>query len=232
MSALTKVFIVLHVVLSMLFASALVVFVNKVDDYSAKATAANTAAQQAKNDLALAMQTNEHLLSEKQGAVNEATDRANALRAQLDTQIQKVVEINSQIQTFQNQIAAQQIQLTSSGAALAVSQETIKAEEGTITDLRKSGDDLQKKLTEATASASDLSNRLDVARTQLKYEKEQTAALGDEVARLQRQLAAAPTPGAAPGAPAVGARAPGSRRGPLRPRAMSRRWSPRTSGAS
>ena len=54
MSALTKTFVVLHVILSMVLVSALVVFVNRTEDFRALNKAATDKYNAAKNDATLA----------------------------------------------------------------------------------------------------------------------------------------------------------------------------------
>ena len=92
MSPITKLFVVLHVVLSMLLTAGVVVFVNRVDDYAktvadlkqkntaadARAAAAGTAADAAKEALNKA---NADLQKQVLDAANERVAAASALNA-------------------------------------------------------------------------------------------------------------------------------------------------------
>ena len=198
MSALTKVFVALHVVLSMMLVAAMVVFVNKVDDYQ-------KLSNQAKSDLAVATGNVNRLnvevtavQGEKNRAIQEATDRIAGIKMLND-------QLAQQNRDQAGQVAAAQIEVQRQQGIAQAAQDAVKAAQGAVATAeqalqtaRKENDDLQKKYSEAMVSNSDVGNKFEVTFKQNQKLQGDIAALEEDNKRLRDQLASAPRTPTAP----------------------------------
>jgi hypothetical protein len=169
-SALTKTFILLHVVMSMLLAAGLVVFVNRLDA-SATATKADKASiarlqadvQGATADAATAR--GEHAAIREQ-----ARNQVDTIRAELTKAQQDALALRGQIAELQSHAASDKAALASANEALKVAQQNQGTLQGQLADIRTSQDKLTQQFTEANLANNDLRNRLETterARRQL-----------------------------------------------------------------
>jgi hypothetical protein len=191
----------------MMLVAALVVFANKVEDFNKTATQAKSerdAAQATSNRL-----TNEvtAVQGEKAKAIQEATDRVNAVKMLND----QLVHDNSD---KASQVAAAKIETEKAQQATQVALDQSKAgqtavttAEGALQQARAQADDLQKKYNEAMIANSDVTNQLDVLKRRYEKAQQDVVALEEDNKRLREQVAQGPRP-AAPGA--GGAAAPGA----------------------
>lgn len=208
MSALTKVFVALHVVLSMMLVAAMVVFVNKVDDYQ-------KLAKVAKDDLAVVTADRNRLnveitavQGEKNRAIEEATGRVAAIKMLNDQLGQQNRDQLGQVAAAQIENQKQQGIAQAAQDAVKVAQEAVKTAEGALQTARKENDDLQKKYSEAMVSNSDVGNKYEVTSKLNDKLKGDIAALEEDNKRLRDQLASGPR------APAGGRAVPGGAAGP------------------
>ncbi len=175
MSPLTKIFVVLHVVLSLLLTAGLIVFVNRTENF-----AANLAASA--NSRTAAMNRANAAEADAQSARESATAAIAAVNA-------RIKDVQAQLSAAQIQIAQRDASLAqaSSNAALASAQssnltEALKASEGQKTkqqemlaQLRSDSDNLIKKDSDLNITVSDLTNKLDVANRERENFSEQLA---------------------------------------------------------
>lgn len=160
MSALTKTFVILHVVMSMLLAAALIVFVNRVDDFqkTSKTTTAQLNLEKQRSSEAMAE------LATVRAAMQNTQNTAQANTAQLRNDIsareKEILDLRSQIAELQAQAASDKAALASANDALKVAQNNQGIMQGQLTDLRGNHDKLMQQFTEANLSINDLSNRL------------------------------------------------------------------------
>ena len=113
MSALTKTFILLHVVMSMLLAAGLIVFVNRVDA-SAQATKADKAQIARLNEDVRVAQTEASVAVSAQRAVQQqATNQVEQIRAELARATSDALALRTQLAEAQAQAASDKASLTS-----------------------------------------------------------------------------------------------------------------------
>ena len=163
MNPLTKIFVVLHVVLSLLLTAGLIVFINRTENFAAKMAASANALQAANN------------------RANAAESDASAAR---EAATAAVAAVNAKIKDVQAQLSAAQTQMDQKDAALAQAAssaalaaadssrltEALKASEDQkskqqdiITQIRTDDAALVKKDSDLNITVSDLTNKLDVA---------------------------------------------------------------------
>jgi cell division protein FtsL len=162
-SVLTKVFIVLLVVLSLLTSAGLIVFVNQTEVYKGSLASATVAAQQANTQ-------NDAL---KVAAVAAAADaqaaRAEsiALRVQLfhapDKFNDQIASLNKQLADAKSANVLQNVALVSATAVATDSETQRTALAGQLTDTRTKFDDLSKQMSDADKRISDLVARGEVS---------------------------------------------------------------------
>ena len=197
MSALTKVFILLHVVMSMLLAAGLIVFVNRVDDFqlaarTQKATLARAEAQ--------AQEARAELEVEKTvraNAVQANQVRIQQMQAELAQRDQQILDLRSQLAEAQSQTATAQAALTSNTEALKVAQQNVGTLQGQLAQIRQSHDKLMQQFTEANLSINDLGARLSQTDRQRRDLQEQVADLQQRLANAGAEGARAQGPGGA-----------------------------------
>ena len=201
MSALTKVFVVLLVVVSLLMVSGLVVFVNKVEDYQGLTKQANAKADLERRAKEAEIVKSQMIIGEKELAAVEAMNRAGALASVNQSQLEKISQLTGQIAAAQADKKLVDSQVTTLTAAIDEQQKTNGAMEKVIADLRSQRDELDKKYNESQVALSDLNNRLDAQNRDKNYLQENVTALETENANLRKQLVNMPVHGAAaPGA--------------------------------
>jgi hypothetical protein len=182
-SALTKTFVLLHVVMSMLLAAGLIVFVNRVDNYQQTAQAnkatlqlAEQRASEANAELATVRASNANIAQTSQAAIKQAQDALN----QRDAEISR---LNTDLARAQAQLASAQAALTGSNDALKVAQQNQGTLQGQLASLRQTHDKLMQQFTEANLSINDISARLSQTERQRKDLAEQVADLNQQLQR-------------------------------------------------
>jgi len=186
LSALTKVFVTLHVVLSLLFVSAVVVFVNKLEDFKSNAAKsdARRLVAEAQRDNALA--DAQAARGERDRDVQEARSRAIAFEAENTRLAADIQRVTAEVAAAKLETDKQTVLATSAQAQATAAQAALKASEDALLAVRKEGDDMQKKYAEAMVSISDLTNKLDVITRQYRKAQEDVAALTSENEGLRK----------------------------------------------
>ncbi len=166
MSPITKLFVVLHVVLSMLLTAGVVVFVNRVDEYNkivadwktkattadARATAATTAADAAKEALNAA---NKDLATQVEQARNDKTAAAAALD-----------DLNVKLADATKQLAILTAANDNAIAVVKASQAAQSQYMTQVAELRTKVDELTKAKFELDTAVANLTNERDVLEKQ------------------------------------------------------------------
>jgi hypothetical protein len=201
LSALTKVFVVLHVVVSLLLVAGMVVFVNKVENFSQQAKQAQSQLDLVRREKAAIEAKDLQIIAEKNAAAAEANNRANSLAAAKQSLESSIATLQTSLATTNAAKATTDTQLTTATNALKQAQDTIAATEVVINGLRNRSDEVEKKYTESQVALSDLNNRLDALSRELNYSKEQVAALETELKTARDEIARGPARGGAPGVP-------------------------------
>ncbi len=188
MSALTKVFVVLLVLCSLMLSAAVVVFVNRTEDYAKiakniadKAAASEAALRQEVNDKATAWQT-------AQDAAKSAGDMAAKLKGDLASLQTDVSKREAEIADLKSKMAMSELTASQLTAALKASEDQKALQGSQIVELRSGADKFTKSNGELNLALSDASNKLDVMTRQYRYQQEQLAQNQSEIARLSQLI--------------------------------------------
>lgn len=183
MSALTKVFVVLHVVLSMLLTAGLIVFVNRSEDFRAKDTALQNKLDIAVKDKSLADAELQRARTDLLDKLNAATNELENARHANDDAQATISSLNTKVADLTSQAALSAAAQTTTADALKVAQTQNQTMQGNFAQLRQSQDALQKQYIEASMQITDLQNKLDVTERQRRYLAEQVTQLTSENSR-------------------------------------------------
>ena len=209
LSALSKVFVGVLIVLSLLLSSAVIVWVNKTEEFkniAAKADAARIRAEKigddAKADAAAAKLS-------LQDAIKSYGAQVDALQNDMKAKEQKISEREVEVAKLNGQVSAQLTAIASANEALKASESQKKIQADQITELRNSTDKLLKDKTDVELALSDATNQLALLKSEWKNFKEERDIASAQVDKLTRQLkdmgvnpSAAPT-GLKLGAPSI-----------------------------
>jgi hypothetical protein len=208
LSVLTKVFIVLHVVMSLLLAAGLIVFVNRAENYNVtlKADKAKLASQA--SQLANAMID-----------ARAQADNAQAARVARDTAIQdgqkalaaaeaEIADAKVGVAEAQSASKTLQVSLDNLTAAVNASESQRKALSDLLDTTRTDNNTLNVKNGQLNLAVSDLTNKLEVAQRRVTDYQETIAELKQAKEAAEKQLAdlgvkPGGTGGLAAGAPAI-----------------------------
>ncbi len=188
MSALTKIFVVLLVVLSLMLSAGLIVFVNRQENF-------RIASESDKKKLALAQQEarlkGEELAmtkSREAATVTEKDNQITGLQKDVKTAQDATVAVTAQVAEKDANIA----QLTASNVsvtkALEVAQADIKARQDAYNGLRDEDDKRQKAIVEDSTRITDLTNALEVTSKHDRLMAEQNTQLTSQLASLNAIL--------------------------------------------
>lgn len=166
MSPITKLFVVLHVVLSMLLTAGVVVFVNRVDEYQkivvdqkAKIAAADNAAAIASNAESAAKQA--------LASANEQLDKQiQAAKGDRDKAVADIANLEVKLADADKRLAIAMADNSRLTAGMAASQSAQTQYFAMVTDLRGSVDKLTKEKLELDTTIADLTNQRDVLEKQ------------------------------------------------------------------
>lgn len=188
MSTLTKVFVVLQVILSIILTSGVVVWVNRAENFqkaNQMAKASAQAAERERTQLATELSDNKaetaRQLTLMQNLANSKQDQVNTLNGQL-TQAQ------TEIASLRSQVDQTTAAVNASSQAQQVAQKTLETQTAQFNDLRKSQDATTKRLVEAELAISQMTNRYQVTNAQWRQALEQVAQLQGENKNLREQV--------------------------------------------
>jgi hypothetical protein len=200
-SALTKTFILLHVVMSMLLAAGLIVFVNRVDEYQKTSVAqtsqlrnAEQAKQVAEAELITARAANANV-------VQTTSTRIQQLQAELAERDKSAAELQAGLAEAKAAAAGAAASLKSANDALTVAQQNQGTLQGHLAQMRGTHDKLMQQFTEANLSINDISARLSQTDRQRRDLLEQVADLREQIANAGASGARGDAGGAAPSGP-------------------------------
>lgn len=209
MSALSKVFVALLVVCSLMLSSAVIVFVNKTQDVNAVRVAAEAKSQDADRRMQVALQE----AAAAKGSVAKALADLQTQTAALQTEIAaKQLDISKRevdIATLSAQVSQNTISLTSATEALKASEMQKAKQEGQLGDLRQGTDKLTLEKSQLNLALSETTNKLEIMTREWKYAKEQLAESSNTADRLAKQVkdlggnVAAEVTGLKAGAPSI-----------------------------
>ena len=188
MSALTKTFVVLLVVMSLLSAAGFVVFVNRVENFKTAAAASQASISQKTADLAAAKAATAAVQGQLDAKAREV-DAAMAENARLSNEnADKVAALNATIARENAQSTIMTVTQDNLTAALNASEGQRKTQSDTLVALRTAQDATEKKLSDDEIALSDFTNKLDVAVRKNTDFSEQLAQNQSEGIRLNNLL--------------------------------------------
>jgi DNA repair exonuclease SbcCD ATPase subunit len=184
LSPLTKLFVVMLVVLSLLTTAATVVYINKEDvqrtalqSTKDQLTAAQSAAQEAQNQLTAAQQN----LANVQSAANQASQAATT---DINARQQEISKLNVELAQGQSRQATQQLDISRLTEALNASQASSTALQTEVARLRTSNDQLVRQASDLNGSVSQLTAQLEVTERERRLLAEQLTQAQGENQRL------------------------------------------------
>lgn len=193
MSFLTKLFVVLHVVLTMLFVAATIVWVNRVEEF-------NTALERRGSEAAIAQRQAQNAQAEAATAQSDAKAvQAQAaaevarIRQELNTGQSDQRDLQTQLAGAQQNLSSADARLQAATAALQTAQKSNALLQEQLSSTRLTGDKTQQQNTELLTANSDLTSRLQIGLRQLRNANEQ-------IETLQTQMADAAASGRSPNA--------------------------------
>jgi hypothetical protein len=186
LSALTKIFVVLLVVSSLLLSAAVVVFVNRVENFNTTLTTTKTQLAAAKRDLASATTSLESSMQSRNELQAEMTRQVGDLNRQLvdkDTAMQKLEGEAAQLKK-DAQVAAATQKGTADLARAA--QEENKGLTQMLSDIRNKNDELVKQNGELNTQVTVLDNRLRAVDREREFAVERNAELQNQLKNMPR----------------------------------------------
>ena len=188
MSPLTKLFVVMLVVLSLLTTAGTIVYVNKEDvqrttlaNVQAQLQAAQAAAQTARDELTAAQQN-------LQNVQQQANDQARAKDLELNNRQKEITDLNVQLAQAQSRQATQQLDISRLTEALNASQASATALQQEVARLRTSNDTLVRQASDLNGTVSDLTARLEVTERERRLLAEQLTQAQGENQRLSQVI--------------------------------------------
>lgn len=209
MSGLSKAFVGILIVLSLLLSSAVIVWVNKTENWRAVAERSSTDLAEAKKGKEAAEAEAAAAKEARTAAIRIFDQQVATLQNDIKAKEQEISKGQIQIADLNSQLKQQMITLTSTGEALKASEAQKKLQADQIAQLRQSADKLLKEKSELNTALSDATNRLDVITREWRFLKEQlteTQSSADKLTRQVKDLGGDPSVtvgGVRAGAPAI-----------------------------
>lgn len=188
MSALTKIFVVLNVLLSIVLAAGVVVWVNRSENFVKTAA---TASAQHKTDVALvaSLKSENELLGAERTQIQQSMQhQLDDARKTNDTLQGSVNDKDTQIAQLNANLAQATAAQKSANDALTVAQKMVDTQNTTIADLRKGAVDQDKKNAELTFAVNDWTNKYEVVNRQERDDREQITQLQSDNRKFQELL--------------------------------------------
>jgi uncharacterized phage infection (PIP) family protein YhgE len=208
LSPLTKLFVILLVVLSLLLTAATVVFVSQVENYQAAATLAKQQLTAAQSERDRARADMDAVQASAQEAVKQASTQVEQAKQNMNSLQQMLVDRDTQLGQAKSQSAIQAADLTRLAEAMKASEDTKAQLQQQLADLRSGNDKFLQQNAQLNQTVTDLTNRLEVTERERKFLAEQLTEAKNQVDKQagmlrdagvsQAQYAAAGTRAGAP----------------------------------
>lgn len=173
MSPLTKVFVALHVVLSLLASAAAVTYVSTVQNYRATYEASSAQVTQLNADLATARTASQSQSATLNAQVAQLNEQIASARTALDTARQSVNQAQTQAASEAAKLALAQTNISALTGAVQVAEKTTNTLQTQVATLRTSGDTRLQRQAELDRANADLQSKLDVTERQRREATEQ-----------------------------------------------------------
>jgi hypothetical protein len=209
-SPLTKLFVVLLVILSLLTTAATVVFVSQTEDFKIALDAQKKQLDAARLDLAEAQQQAAAQTEIAREANRNAQAEGEKMRQAMNQLQTRVNEMSAQLADKTSQLALQSADLTRVTEALKSAQDANGKQAEQITALRSANDERLKQNVELNTTVTELTDKYQVTERERKYLAEQLAELKNQADKMGKALQeaginpiVASASGAKLGAPAI-----------------------------
>lgn len=195
MSPLTKLFVVLLVVLSLLLSAATIVFVNVSTDYKGQMAILTTQKEAAVAEKQRLVAEQETIRANADAEKGAAARRVEGIQQDLNKRGQELISAQTALAqaTNQSQIAA--VSNTSLAGALQGAQNTLSAIQAQLSEIRAANDKFATQNEQLNLAVTDLTNRLDVTERERRLLSEQlTEARGqsDKQGAMLRDMGVSP----------------------------------------
>jgi hypothetical protein len=175
LSPLTKLFVVLLVIVSLLESAAIVAFVNQVDDFKNQNEMLVAKSDAADAKLRSMQVETEAARADKTAAESAARAQVEAIRLSMNDLRQKEAAKDAELAKTASQAAIQTVTATSLAGTLKAAQETNTTIQAQMSELRSSNDKLATQNQQLNMQVTDLLNRYDVTERERKFLAEQLA---------------------------------------------------------
>jgi uncharacterized protein (DUF3084 family) len=175
LSTLTKLFVILLVVLSLLLTAATVVFVSQVENYKATADTMQARLAAATSERDRARADMDAVQASAQEAVKQASTQVEQAKQNMNSLQQMLVDRDTQLGQSKSQAAIQAADLTRLAEGLKASEDTKSQLQQQLADLRGANDKFLTQNAQLNQSVTDLTNRLEVTERERKFLAEQLA---------------------------------------------------------
>jgi hypothetical protein len=182
LSALTKIFVVLLVICSLLMAASVVVFVSRVENSRLTLERANQELETARRAQAAALNDANNLRAAAQAAEQQANARVAAISKDLATAQQQVADRGVQLADAQKNLALSALEVNRLTEGLKTSEATKAQLLAQTSQLRTTSDDVTKKNADLNSANSDLQNKLEVTERERRF-------LAEQITEAQNQMA-------------------------------------------
>jgi chromosome segregation ATPase len=188
LSGLNKALIGLLIVLSLLLSSAVIVWVNKTEDYKLASTQAQAKLNEERKAHDAASAEAQTAKEGLQSYVKTANAQIEDLQSALKAKEQEVSKRDVQLADLGGQVRQQSIALVSTGEALKASEIQKKQQQEQLADLRTIIDKIHGENARLDQTVSDLTAKNEVLNREFKYVKEQLAESQGTNDRLMGQV--------------------------------------------
>lgn len=189
MSPLTKLFVVLHVVLSLVLTAGLIVFVNRTEAYNVtnKALAASVASE--RNRASAAEADAQAATANAQKAVDQANAQVNEMRTQLADARRQIGDRDVQLAQAASAQALTAADNSKLAEALKASEDQKAKQSDALAQARGDNDQLIKKNSDLNTAVTDLTNKYEVANSERNNFQEQLQQVQTDAENMRKLLA-------------------------------------------
>lgn len=188
MSALTKIFVVLHVIVSLMLAAGLIVFVNRQENYKVAAQIAQAKQASAERATALIQQDAAKVSAQKSVSETELASQITALNTQLTDSKKKIDDAAVAFAGKAAEVADRDVQITSLTAQVGAKDAQNAAQIAVDVKLQAERDDILKKYSDDERKITSLTNERDVVRKHDKYMAELYADIQDQLTKANEAI--------------------------------------------
>ena len=185
MSPLTKLFVVLLIVCSLLLTASVVIFVNQTQDFRKWGEDAEMARKKSERDVAQANAAESAAKAREMEAIASANATVAALQQERTAMSQKLAEADSAVNKLKSDLLIKEGNISEMVAAIKTSQQNVSDTAKRNEALIAEADKLRIQSAELTGANTDLQKRLDEAERERRFTSEQLSQAKSDVDRLQ-----------------------------------------------